>query len=225
MSNKKLTILAIVAVVTVFWAVVQSRVANTPRSEPGGPVYLIQGLDPADIDTIILGTGEDEVALKRDKGGFVVASKENYPAKTSEINSLLSKCLEIKTSDVVTDNPSNHEDLEVTEEKARNVVKLMTPEPNSTVLAGVVVGKTEELGQGTYVRLLSADPDSSNKVYVAPSVPWFSTGATSYIEQELVRPEGSRRRRRSCTGERSGREDVQKQRRPERLHGPDEPAV
>ncbi|MHC4680284.1 MAG: DUF4340 domain-containing protein, partial [Planctomycetota bacterium] len=186
MSNKKLTILAIVAVVTVFWAVVQSRVANTPRSEPGGPVYLIQGLDPADIDTIILGTGEDEVALKRDKGGFVVASKENYPAKTSEINSLLSKCLEIKTSDVVTDNPSNHEDLEVTEEKARNVVKLMTPEPNSTVLAGVVVGKTEELGQGTYVRLLSADPDSSNKVYVAPSVPWFSTGATSYIEQELI---------------------------------------
>ena len=186
MSDKKLTILGIAAVVAVLWAVIQARVSNRPRSEADRPVYLIQGLDPADIDTIVMGKAEDAVTLKRDKNGFVVASKDNYPAKTSEINSLVSKCLEIKTSEFITDNPANHEDLEVTEEKARNVIKLMTPEPNSTVLAGVVVGKTEELGQGTYVRLLTSDPALSNRVYVTPNVPWFGTGATSYIEQELI---------------------------------------
>jgi hypothetical protein len=186
MSDKKLTILGIAAVVAVLWAVIQARVSNRPRSEADRPVYLIQGLDPADIDTIVMGKAADAVTLKRDKNGFVVASKDNYPAKTSEINSLVSKCLEIKTSEFITDDPANHGDLEVTEEKAKNVIKLMTPEPNSTILAGVVVGKTEELGQGTYVRLLTSDPKTSNRVYVTPNVPWFASGPTSYIDQDLV---------------------------------------
>ena len=186
MSDKKLTILGIVAVIMVLWAVVQSRVSNRARTESGEPVYLIQGLDTDGIGSIVLGTGEEAVTLKRDKGRFVVANKDNYPAKTSEINNLLSKCLEIKTQEFVTDNPANHEDLEVTEDKARSVVKFMTPEPNSVVLAGVAAGKTEELGRGTYVRLLSSDAALSNKVYVASSSPWFSSGATSYLEQELI---------------------------------------
>ena len=186
MSDKKLTILGIVAVIMVVWAVIQSRVSNRTKAESSEPAYLIQGLDTGEIGSIVLGTGEEAVTLKREQGRFVVANKDNYPAKTSEINSLLSKCLEIKRQELVTDNPANHADLEVTEDKARSVVKLMTPEPNSVVLAGVAVGKTEELGKGTYVRLLSNDPDLSNKVYVASSSPWFSTGATSYLDQELV---------------------------------------
>lgn len=186
MSDRKLTILSIVAVLMVLWAVLQSQVSSRRKAEPDRPVYLIQGLDPTGIDRIVLGTGEAAVTLKRRKGGFVVVNKDNYPAKTSEINNLLTKCLEIQRSEFVTDNPANHEDLEVTEEKARSVVKFMTPDPNSALLVGVVVGKTKELGQGTYVRLLSSDRASSNKVYIAPSVPWFGGQAMNYIEQELI---------------------------------------
>jgi len=86
----------------------------------------------------------------------------------------------------VTDNPANHEDLEVTEEKARSVVKFMKADPNSSLLTGVVVGKTKELGQGSYVRLLSSDYAISNKVYVTPNAPWFGGGAMNYIDQELI---------------------------------------
>ena len=186
MSDKKLTILGIVAAIMVVWAVVQSRVSNRAASGSGKPVYLIQGLNTDDIGSIIVGTGDDAVILKRNKGRFVLASKDNYPAKTSEINSLISKCLEIKTQELVTDNPANFEDLEVTEDKARYVIKFMTPEPNSVVLAGVVVGKSEELGNGTYVRLLSSDTALSNKVYTTSSSPWFSTGAMSYLDQDLI---------------------------------------
>lgn len=186
MSDKKLTILGIVAVVMVVWAVIQSHLSNRVGAESGEQVYLIQGLDTNEIGSIVVGTGEEAVRLKRERGRFVVADKDNYPAKTSEINNLISKCLEIKTQELVTDNPANHEALEVTEDKARYVIKFMTPEPNSVELAGVAVGKTEELGNGTYVRLLSSDPALSNKVYVASSSPWFSTGATSYLDQELV---------------------------------------
>jgi len=186
MSNKKLTILGIVAVVMVLWAVVQSRISNRPGAEPARPVYLIQGFDPSGVDSIIIGTGEAAFTLKRRQNGFVVVNKDNYPAKTSEINSLITKCLEIQTSEFVTDNPANHEDLEVTEEKARSVVKFMKADPNSSLLTGVIIGKTEELGQGSYVRLLSSDSASSNKVYVTSNAPWFGGGAMNYIDQELI---------------------------------------
>jgi len=186
MSNKKLTILGLVAVVMVLWAVVQSRISNRPGAEPARPVYLIQGFDPSGVDSIVIGTGEAAFTLKRRQNGFVVVNKDNYPAKTSEINSLITKCLEIQTSEFVTDNPANHEDLEVTEEKARSVVKFMKADPNSSLLTGVIIGKTEELGQGSYVRLLSSDSASSNKVYVTSNAPWFGGGAMNYIDQELI---------------------------------------
>jgi hypothetical protein len=186
MSNKKLTILGIVAVLMVLWAVLQSRISNKPGAEPARPVYLIQGFDPSGVDSIVIGTGEAAFTLKHRKGRFVVADKDNYPAKTSEINSLISKCLEIQTSEFVTDNKANHEDLEVTEEKARSVVKFMKADPNSSLLTGVIIGKTKELGQGTYVRLLSSNTASSNKVYVTSNAPWFGGGAMNYIDQELI---------------------------------------
>ncbi len=186
MSNKKLTILGIVAVVMVLWAVVQSRISNRPGAEPDRPVYLIQGFDPSGVDSIVIGTGEDAFTLKNQRGNFVVADKDNYPAKTSEINSLITKCLDIQTSEFVTDNPANHEDLEVTEEKARSVVKFMKADPNSSLLTGIVVGKTKELGQGTYVRLLSSNTASSNKVYVTSNARWFGGGEMNYIDQELI---------------------------------------
>jgi hypothetical protein len=186
MSNKKITILGIVAVVMVLWAVLQSRISNRPGAEPARPVYLIQGLDPSGVDSIVIGTGEAAFTLKRRKSGFVVVDKDNYPAKTSEINSVITKCLEIQTSEFVTDNPANHEDLEVTEEKARSVVKFMKADPNSSLLTGVVVGKTKELGQGSYVRLLSSNSALSNKVYVASNVPWFGGDEMNYVDQELI---------------------------------------
>ena len=186
MSNKNLTILGIVAVVMVLWAVVQSHISNRSGAEPDKPVYLIQGLDPARVDSIVIGTGEAAFTLKRRNNGFVVVDKDNYPAKTGEINSLITKCLEIQTSEFVTGNPSNHEDLEVTEEKARSVVKFMKADPNSSLLTGVIIGKTKELGQGSYVRLLSSDSASSNKVYVTSNAPWFGGGAMNYIDQELI---------------------------------------
>jgi len=178
--------LGIVAVLMVLWAVVQSRISNRTGIEPAGPAYLVQGFDPSDVGSIVIGTGEAAFTLKRQGNGFVVVDKDNYPAKTSEINELISKCLEIKTNELITDNPDNHEELGVTEEKARSVIKFMTPDPNASLLTGVIVGKTKELGQGTYVRLLSNDPAVSNKVYVAASVPWFGGGVMNYIDQELI---------------------------------------
>lgn len=185
MSDKKLAILAAVAVVMVLLAVTIPHISGE-SVKPETPGYLMPGLNTARIGSIVIGKGDNIVTLKRIAGRFVVTSKENYPAKVSAINNLLSKCQQIRWSQFITDNPANHEDLGVTEQKASNVVKLFTPEPNSTILAGVVVGKTKEAEAGTYVRLLSIAQASSDKVYLAESVPWFGNQVMNYIEQNLT---------------------------------------
>ena len=189
MSDRKLTILGIVAVFMVIWAVVQSRISSRPRTEPDAPAYLIQGLDTADIGSIVLGVGEKAVTLKRQRQGgrFVVLNSDNYPAKTSEINKLITSCLDIRAGELYTDDAANHKDLGVTEEDAGTVVKFFRPD--SSLLTGVVVGKAKEQAsvssvqqaQGTYVRLLPGD-----KVYLAPTVPLVRSRAIDYIEQKLI---------------------------------------
>ena len=85
--------------------------------------YLIQGLDPDQIAKITIAGGGEEVVLVRRGNNFVVANKDNYPAMASEINKLITTCLDIQTSEMYTDNPANFKDLGVTEENARLVVK------------------------------------------------------------------------------------------------------
>lgn len=186
MSNKHLTILGIVAVLMVAWAVIQSRVSSGPGTESQGPSYLILGLDTSDIGSIVVGTGQDAVILKRRGADFVVTNKEDYPAVTSKISELITSCLDIKIAELYTDEAAYHEDLGVTEGAARSVVKFLIPEPNSPILAGVIIGETRELGEGTYVRLISADKALSDKVYVASNVPYIGSRPLDYIEQELI---------------------------------------
>ena len=164
----------IVATVTVSVA----RRAEARRT-PSGPAYLIQGLDPGEIARVEVGTGADATRVVRQEGRFVVAGKANYPADPKQLNDLITKCLDIKTIELYTDNPKNHEDLEVTEEKAKNVIKFF--KADGSLLMGVLVGKSVETGQGTYVRLASADP-----VYLAESVPWFRSTSLEYVNQEIV---------------------------------------
>lgn len=185
MSNKTLTVLGIIAVCMVILAVLVS-VERKPKAGPGKQAYLIQGLDLPEIGSIVIGTGEDAVTLRRRGKRFYVVNKQNYPAKTSEINELVTSCLNIRTNGVLTDNPANHKDLEVTEEDARTVIKFLKAEPNAPILAGIVIGKNREKGEGTYARLLSADEAASNEVHVATDVSWPRTGAIDYVEQELT---------------------------------------
>ena len=79
-----------------------------------------------------------------------MASKDNYPAMAGEINKLIAACLDIQTTELYSDNPENHEDLGVTEEDARNVVKFY--KADSSLLTGMVISKPREQGRGAYVR-------------------------------------------------------------------------
>lgn len=182
MSNQKLGVLAVVAAVMVLLAVITSRTSINGRSTLSGPAYLIQGLDPGSIDSITVGQGKDQVKIRRQGNQFIV-SDINYPADPKQINDLISKALDIKTVELYTSDAKNHEDLEVTEEKARNVVKFF--KADGSLLTGVVVGKSPESGQGAYVRQAS-----SNDVYLAGEAPLLRTRALDYVNQEIASVKG-----------------------------------
>jgi len=180
MSDKKLTLLGIIAAGSVIWAVVQTRISNKPRIATDKPAYLIWGLETRDIDSITIGTGDNKVTLKRQAGGqFVVTNKDNYPAEMKQINDLITKCLDIQTTQFITEKKENHETLGVTEAKARNVVKFF--KSDGSFLTGIIVGNARQTGQSSYVRRATDD-----KVYVAPNVPWLGSGSMNYIDQELI---------------------------------------
>ena len=179
MSNRKLGILAIVAAVMVIWATVQSKLSNRSRVEPVGQAYLIQGLNTSEINSITVGHGDDATQIVQQDGRFVVTNACNYPADPKQLNDLITKCLDVKTTERYTDDAKNHEDLEVTEEKAHHVIKFF--KADGSLLTGVIVGKSVETGQGAYVRLAGEDT-----VYLTDSAPWFRSTALEYVNQEIA---------------------------------------
>ncbi len=179
MSNKKLIILAIIAVCMVAWAIVQAHISDMTGSVLKTSAHLVQGLDPSNIDTIRLGTGDNEVDLKRSGNRFVVVNKDNYPAESADINNIISSCLDIKIEELFTDNPSNHKDLGVTEEDAVSVVKFF--KPNAELLVGIIIGKAKEQGRGTFVRVIPGD-----KVYVTLDRPRIKDKVMDYINRNII---------------------------------------
>ncbi|MHC4573929.1 MAG: DUF4340 domain-containing protein [Planctomycetota bacterium] len=186
MSNRRLMILGMAAAVMVVWAVGQSYISNVrvPERKALGGSYLIQGLEIGDVASIVLGKGDNAVRLVRRGNHFVVGNKDNYPALTSKINELITSCLDIRTVELITSDPANHESLDVTEAKAQQVIKFL--DNGGQIITGVVVGSSRlpELQmdkRSTYVRLVTSDD-----VYEAKSVPLLGGSALDYVEKELV---------------------------------------
>ena len=179
MSNRKLAILSVVAALMVIWAVVQSRIGHGPAKVSSGATYLIQGLDTTKIARIIVGTGEDAVRLIWQDKRFVVGNKNDYPAEMSKINKLITSCLDIVTARLITSNPANHDELQVSEKEAKSLVKFVGS--NGQVITGVAVGKSDSQTGSPYVRLISSDD-----VYAAMEAPQIRDSAMDYIAKEIV---------------------------------------
>lgn len=181
MSNKKLALLGVAAIVMVVLAGVQLRLSTTHSSvSVSGPSYLLQGLDTNKIASIVLGTAGDQVILTRSGNRFVVANKDDYSAKTTEINGIIAACLDIKTAEFVTSNAANHADLGVTETAAAHVVKLFGAD--SKPITGLLISAPNTDKDGSYVRLIS-----SNDVYLTIDRPWPSRfSAMDFIDTTLL---------------------------------------
>lgn len=179
MSNKKLTILAVTAVIMIILAVIQARIANRPVNTAARRTYLIQGLNPDKIARIEIESADNRVELIRTGATFTVADKDNYPAKSDRINELFTQVMDIKTAELITGDRANHAELEVTEDKAQYLVKLL--DEKDRLVTGTIIG--ERAGDGSsYVRLVD-----SNDVYLTSDTPWLRPSPMDYIDTLLIK--------------------------------------
>ena len=182
MTDRKLAILAVAAVIMAGWAVLQSRVARQAgahRMALRAP--LIQGLDPGAIAriSIVSDQAANTVTLVQTNGRFSVVEKDHYPAHISSINRLLSNCLDIRVTEHITSNPVNHTDLGVTEQTARSVVRFFNADGQE--ITGIILSETRPDAEGAYARLTTSD-----ETYFVQNPPWFSTRPVDYVNTALV---------------------------------------
>ncbi len=182
MSNKRLAILGLVATIMVLLTILQAQLTQREQTINTFSGPLIQGLDSRAISKIVLGAGDDSATIARKGNQFVVVEKDHYPAMMEKINDLLTEVLEMKVERLHTEKADLHDDLEVTEDNARNVVKLLNKDDK--MIVGVIIGKRDEQGQ-YYVRKLTGTEKESNKVYAAENVPWLQMNPMSYIDSKL----------------------------------------
>lgn len=179
MSDKRLSFLGILAIVSVIAAVFVLQFANREKATSAGPGNLIQGLNPEAVAEIAAGKSGEIVNLKRKQGGFAVANKDDYPASSSRINDLFAACLDIRCVELYTEDKANHKDLGVTEENANGVVKFL--DLNGKIITGVIAGNPRRDGSTAYGRLINDD-----KVYIIYNPPWVRSSPLDYIETELI---------------------------------------
>lgn len=180
MSNRKLTVLGVVAVLMAGWAVLQSRISGTMNRADFSSSALIEGLQIEAVSAIrVTGEeGEKTMTLTRAGGGFVVTDKDNYPADVATINGLFNGCLDIRTQEKITDNTDNHADLEVTLETAKSVVTFL--DSTGGEIVGVALSKSNEKNEA-FVRLLS-----ETSVYSIQYPPQINTDPMDYVDAQLL---------------------------------------
>jgi len=181
MSNRNLSLLVVLAAASIVLAVIMAQLADKPYAKKSQIAYLIQGLDPDQIAKITIGKPGEEVIFNRRGANFVIANLNNYPAVTSEINKLITTCLDIQTNELYTENSQNHKDLGVTEDDARILVKFY--KADSTLLTVIVIGRQKQQGQGLgFIRRVD-----DNKVYLASAqIPAIKKQSIEYISQQLT---------------------------------------
>ncbi|MHC4770480.1 MAG: DUF4340 domain-containing protein [Planctomycetota bacterium] len=180
MSDRKLAVLGIVAVLMVGWAILQNRISRSVNTADFSSSALIEGLQIEAIAgvTITSEKGEKTTTLSRAGGGFVVADKDNYPADVAAVNTLLNGCLDIRTREKITDNRDNHADLEVTPETARCIVSFM--DSAGEPIVGLVMSESNEKGEA-FVRL-----PSETSVYSIQYPPQIKTDSMDFIDAQLL---------------------------------------
>ncbi len=184
MSDKKLTILAIVAALMVFWAVGLSYLANRPDDSEGLPGYLIEGLALNSIASVEIVTATETIDLRREGKIFVVANKSNYPASTGQINDIIASTMDIKPAELTTESVENHDVLGVSDSKAKFVISFK--DATGKTITGTYLSEVNPETGNVYARKLDED-----KVYMISEGSSPELSAMTFIEQELVTVDSS----------------------------------
>jgi hypothetical protein len=127
------------------------------------------------------------LTLKKGGDQFYLVDKDDYPASTPQINNLITSSLDIRIKELITENPKNFKDLDLTQDTAKSIIKFLNAE--EALITGIMVGKRDEMAKGDYVRLISRDESIDKKAYLSLNVPSLDMTALSYLDKRLFKTE------------------------------------
>jgi hypothetical protein len=181
MSDKKFSVLGILAAISIVLALVVSQYANKTKPVAATAGAFIQGLDPEAVHQIIVKQGGNTVTLNRNDDEFKIAEKDGYPAAMKVVNNLFTSCMDIKTVELYTEDEKNYKDLGVSDQNSQGSIQFF--DANGKPITGFIIGKDTESGKGNfaYGRLVN-----DKKVFVLADVPWIQGSTVEYTNQDLI---------------------------------------
>ncbi len=170
-----------------------------PRTATTGKL-LFPRATPDTIAVLTVTKGDARAELKRKGDQWVVATENDALADQSAVKEAVESIGQIPNGNIVSTNPSKHEDFEVAGKKA---IEVSAKTNSGEEVAKFVVGKSTSDFRGVYVR---TPPDSNDVIYATKNVhhlfdrddnkagAWrdktiFKSDAKQMREVEIVKPD------------------------------------
>lgn len=201
MNKRQVIVLWIIAVALVAAvAIVNSSKSNTYQSatERQRGDTLLADFKPAEVANIAISQGDESVTLTQKEGGWVVTTRDDYPANVSDINTLLRTIEEVKVTQGVEADaefaPRFGMDPEASDAEERGI-DLVLSNDAGTELAHLTFGKNTESagdpmspfgGGGATGRFVRNHADASGMYVTSELFPTLSTDASSWLDEEFI---------------------------------------
>ncbi|WP_129777219.1 DUF4340 domain-containing protein [Peristeroidobacter soli] len=154
MTSKKLSILAVVALLAVVAGLWLGGRQTSPASSEAATLYpdLKKELGSITDLRIVKAGGTPALEVKKGDNGWVVVDRHNYPADEAKLRKLITSLTEAKVLEEKTSNPESYKALGVEDisNAAAGGVQLELDGPKQPIK--VIVGKQAQGAQSQYVR-------------------------------------------------------------------------
>jgi len=176
------SLLGIIAVVLLALSLLSYKVSTT-RAErfERGQKFLPQ-LNPDNIHEIDITKSGDTVTLRRGEDQFVVATKNNYPAKNEAINRFLGDVLNLGLEKRVGKGESLAKDLEV-QPDAEAATHVVLKNEAGKEMVNFVLGKSMDSGTGRYLQRLDGEDEA---IYLSSGSVTLTTSADGFLDKEIL---------------------------------------
>jgi hypothetical protein len=179
MTNRHLTILAVVAAVLTGSVLIVGALEDRQEVTLREGSYLLQGFNPDKVCGIFIKNGNESLTFKRQEERFILTGRVDYPVSNDRINGLVKTVADIRCAERVTADERNHPSLGVTGDSGSLVIRFFNE--SGQKITGVVIGKDRPGFPGFYTRL-----EDDKQVYLSTErLSPVSTNEIDYIRCDL----------------------------------------
>jgi hypothetical protein len=183
MTSRKLSILAIVAVIAVVAGLWLAGRQTSPPSTESAALYpdLKSELGSITALRIVKAGGTPALEVKRGDSGWTVAERHDYPADEAKLRKLITSLAEAKVLEEKTSNPESYKALGVEDvsDAAAGGVQIELDGPKQPVK--LIVGKAAQGAQSQYVRR-----DGEPKSWLVNKSIDTSASADQWLRKEII---------------------------------------